>query len=98
MEPVPPPEIPQKALWALLLIPPGVTFVLSLLTGDGNLMLAVPLLGIMTILFWQGKFVAVMRRRYRGRSMTLMGFFFLIGQMIICFCLWFGTCLANVNF
>ena len=54
MVPAPPPEIPQKVLWASLLIPPGLAFVPSPLTGGGVL----------------------------------------IGQVIICFYLWFGTCLA----
>ena len=94
MEPSPPPEIPRKALWASLLIPPGITLLLSLLTEDGNLILAVPLLGIIAILFCQGQFTELMKRRYQGRSVALMGFFFFMGQVIICTCLWFGTCLA----
>jgi hypothetical protein len=95
MEPEPPPKIPRKALWATLLIPPGVVFGLSLLTGAGDLTLAVPIVGLLAILFCQAQFMTMMLRCYRGRSMMLMGFFYFMGQVIVGFSLWLGGCLIR---
>ncbi|WP_035613088.1 hypothetical protein [Haloferula sp. BvORR071] len=98
-----PPQIPQRKLWTTLLAPPLLTGGLNLIIaalreglGDGGvtLSLCVPLVGLVAIFVGLVHFLACLRVRYRGNSVVLSGFGYFIGQVVICFAVWFGTCLA----
>lgn len=99
--PVPqePPQIPRGKLWASLLVPPLFSVLLTAILagatrhnyGEGGLaVLPLGLIAIITCLF---PFLACLRVRYRGTSVTLLGWGYFLGQIILCLSLWFGTCL-----
>lgn len=99
--PVPqaPPEIPRGKLWTSLLVPPLLSTFLTLILAAASkkdygiaamVVLPVGLIAIIACLF---PFLACLRIRYRGRSVTLLGWGFFLGQIILCLSLWFGACL-----
>jgi hypothetical protein len=47
---------------------------------------------LVTILFCLASFVSAWKVRYRGRSLVLTSFGYLLGQIILCLGLWFGGC------
>ena len=99
--PAPPPEIPRKSLWTTLAIPPAITttgtLVMSMIFGSRNYgaemlwMLPIGLIAIITCLVF---FVRVFRIRYRGRTLVLTSIGYFLGQVILCLCLWFGSCMV----
>ena len=103
-EPTPPEEPPvisQRRLWTALLGPTAATLLFSLpaMLGSGDIegsILLSPLGALITIVICQVLFLRTMKVRYRGRSMALLGFGFFIGQLVICFAVWFGACVLVV--
>lgn len=96
-----PPPIPRGKLWASLVTPPGISVIGTLVAGAyatqnsyGIEFLFVLPLGLLAILVCLAFFISAWRVRYRGRSLVLTGFGFLLGQIIVCLTLWFGTCMV----
>jgi hypothetical protein len=99
--PQPVPEIPRRALWTILLLPPVLTvlanFAISLAGGrrgdlDG-LMMMVPFCMFFVILALAFRFNEIANRRYRGRSFAFLAFAYFFGQILLCLTLWAGSCL-----
>ena len=94
-----PPQIPRGKLWTCLLAPPLLSGLLTAILaaatrheyGQGAVVvLPVGLAAIIICLF---PFLACLRVRYQGRSVTLLGWGYFLGQIIVCLSIWFGTCL-----
>ncbi len=97
--PLPPPRIPRGKLWASLAIPPAATFIANCITGlnwsrndYGASFLWVPLMSLVLIIGFLLSFSSALRPRFQGRSAVLLGFFYFIGQVVICLAVWFGSC------
>lgn len=102
--PTPPPEVPKNKLWATLLIPPVLTVIGTFVAGAtynsnnyGMEFLAVLPVGLLTILCCLITFINAWKVRYRGRSLVLTSIGYVLGQIILCLGLWFGTCLLFVS-
>ncbi len=99
--PTPPPEIPKGKLWTALLLPPAIMCAGSLIVGDaaarsssyGEEFLVMLPVGLVTILVTAVLFVRVWGVRYHGRSLVLTTLGYILGQVILCFAVWFGCCL-----
>jgi hypothetical protein len=98
--PISPPSIPRGNLWRSLVIPPAATFIVNCITGlnwsrndYGVSFLWVPLMALVLIVGFLFSFNAALRPRYQGRSAVLLGFFYFIGQIVVCLAVWFGSCL-----
>ncbi|WP_193212757.1 hypothetical protein [Luteolibacter marinus] len=98
--PEPVPEVPRRKLWTSLMVPPLVTAIATLvLSGVANagrnygaeLLFVLPL-GLVTILICMVPFTQALKVRYRGRGLVLTSIGYLLGQIIVCLCLWFGCC------
>lgn len=97
--PASPPRVPRGKLWASLAIPPAATFIANCLTGlnwsrndYGASFLWVPLLSLTLTIVFLVRFNSALRPHYQGRSAVLLGFFYFIGQIVICLAVWFGSC------
>jgi hypothetical protein len=97
--PTPPPDIPRGLLWTSLMAPPLMTSILTMVIGAtykrtsyGEAFLLVLPVALLTILFCLASFVSAWKVRYRGRSLVLTSFGYLLGQIILCLGLWFGGC------
>ena len=97
--PLPPPRIPRGKLWASLVIPPAATFIANWITGlnwnhndYGQSFLWVPILSLFLTIGFVFSFNASLRPRFQGPSVLLLGFFYFIGQIVICLAVWFGSC------
>jgi hypothetical protein len=97
--PAPPPSIPRGKLWASLMAPPGATFIANCITGlnwsrndYGVSFLWVPILSLVLTIGYLFSFNSALYPRYQGRSAILLGFFYFIGQIVICLAVWFGSC------
>jgi len=86
--PPPPPEIHRGLLWISLLIPPVIAGV-----GTPIFLLSNILITLIAIVFGLHMFVVSVSDRYRGRSLTLLGFGYFIGQSMICLVAGLGSCL-----
>ena len=102
--PVPPPRMQQGKLWTSLAVPPVATFIATCLTGlnwnrndYGFSFLWVPLLSLALTYGFLFPFDSALRPRYQGRSSVLLGWFYFIGQIVICLAVWFGSCVLFVN-
>lgn len=102
--PAPPPEVPKNKLWASLSIPPAVTVMGTFLAGGAHTpssygieFLFVLPVGLLTILCCLVTFINAWKVRYRGRSLVLTSIGYVLGQIILCLGLWFGTCLLFVT-
>lgn len=100
--PQPLPEVPRKALWLTLGLPPGITSLLGcalasnsdLRTGAGaGLLLLTPLLIFAGLIHGATIFSTLVGKRYRGPSLIFLVLSYLLGQIIVCLTLWIGTCL-----
>lgn len=96
---LPPPKISRGKLWASLIAPPGATFLANCITGlnwnrndYGASFLWVPILSLVLAIGFLFIFNSSVRPRYQGRSAILLGFFYVIGQIVICLAVWFGSC------
>jgi hypothetical protein len=74
-------------LWATLLIPPLLAGLGAPLLLFGNIVLVA-----ITIIVCLFVFLAVMQVRYRGNSLTFLGFAYFIGQSMICLVVGLGSC------
>ncbi len=83
-----PPEISRGKLWVTLLIPPLVAGFGTPLFGVNNIVIAT-----VTIVIFMIAFMGVVHVRYRGHSLTFLGFAYLIGQSMICLVVGWGACL-----
>ena len=97
--PVPVPGIARGKLWVSLAAPPAATFIANCITGlnwarndYGASFLWVPILSLVLIIGFLFSFNSALRPRYQGRSAVLLGFFYLIGQIVVCLAVWFGSC------
>jgi hypothetical protein len=52
---------------------------------------------LLTILCCLVTFISAWKVRYRGRSLVLTSIGYVLGQIILCLGLWFGTCLLFVT-
>lgn len=102
--PAPPPEVPKNKLWASLSIPPVLTVIGTLVAGGahsptsyGIEFLFVLPVGLLTIFCCLVPFIKAWGVRYRGRSLVLTSIGYVLGQIILCLGLWFGTCLLFVT-
>ena len=101
--PQPLPEIPRGRLWASLLVPPLLTvastavLVQKTVNDYGIGGLGVLPLGLIAVIVCLFPFLRALRVRYQGRSVTLLGWGFFIGQIVICLTVWYGTCLVVFN-
>ncbi len=91
--------IPQGPLWATLAIPPVLTLLPNIAIGlgsknggDGGLSLLIPLVMFFVIPGLTFQFHAIIRPRYRGRSLVFLVSPYFLGQMIVCLALWIGSC------
>lgn len=93
----PMPETPKGRLWASLGLPALVTLVGSLIAGwlakggDRFEFLFVLPFGALAILVGYLMFSSV----WRGESVYLISFCYLIGQLILCTGVWFGCCIIS---
>lgn len=85
--PPPPPEIHRGLLWISLLIPPVIAGVGTPIFLIYNIFIA-----LIAIVLGLHMFVISLSDRYRGRSLTLLGFGYFIGQSIICSIVGLGSC------
>ncbi|MEO1836840.1 MAG: hypothetical protein ABGZ49_15265 [Akkermansiaceae bacterium] len=104
--PLPPLPPPPTKLWTCLLLPLAVTLVSSIVvmillgagvadSYDALVYLLVPgAAGALAGLLGTPGFVLLMRQRYRGRSLWLLGFAYPIGQIVLSGVTGFGACLA----
>ena len=97
--PQPVPTIAKGPLWCALAIPPGVTLVANVAIGlsskivdAGGLSLLIPPLMFFVILGLSFRFHAIVKPRYRGRSLGFLTTAYFLGQIIVCLALWIGTC------
>ena len=97
--PSPVPVILRGPLWLACSIPPMATLVGNLLAifvrspsdyGVGFLM--VPMVVLFIIGLITPLFNLAVRTRYRGRSLVFLTCAFILGQIIVCLALWFGSC------
>jgi len=102
--PTPLPRIPRAKLWATLVVPPVATFIANCLTGvSGNhgdygvSFLWVPLFSLAMTGVFLYQFNKVLRPCYQGRSAVMLGFFYFIGQIVVCLAVWFGSCFLFIN-
>ncbi len=100
--PKPLPQISRGSLWSALAMPPVATVIANCLIvlcwnrrSDpyGMIFLLVPLLLLPTILCLSFQFSVALKEHYQDRSARLHGFFYFIGQLVICFAVWFGSCM-----
>jgi hypothetical protein len=99
--PAPLPELPRKKLWTVLAIPPVImtvgTVIMSMIFGSKNYgaemlwMLPAGLIAIITCLVF---FIRAFRVRYHGRTLVLTAIGYFLGEVIVCLCLWFGSCVV----
>lgn len=102
--PVVPPPIHRGKMWVTLAAPTVVAVLCNLCIGlsgkkdayGAHYLGALPFIGI-AILIGVFCFYAVIRKRYRGRSIGLLIFGYLLGQIGICVAVWFGTCLLALE-
>lgn len=101
------PEIPEPGpgpengkLWVSLFSPPAATLLANCITGlnwsrndYGVSFLWVPILSLILTIGFLFRFHSTLRPRYQGRSAILLGFFYFIGQIVVCLAVWFGSCL-----
>ena len=97
--PPPYPKIPLKPLWISLAVPPLISVIpnllLGLLTHGGDAWaytLWSPPLALCFIIVFLFPYKNAVKHRYRGTSLVLLGWAYVIGQIIVCTALWFGTC------
>ena len=97
--PSPVPVIPRGPLWLACSIPPAATLIGNLLasffrnTSDYSVcFLLVPLVVLFIIGLITPLFNLAVRTRYRGRSLVFLNCAFILGQIIVCLALWFGSC------
>lgn len=97
--PQPVPEIPRGALWTTLGIPPVVTLVTNMAIGifsrnggDAGISLLIPPVMFFVILGLSFRFHAIVKPRYRGRSLVFLTSAYFLGQIIVCLALWIGSC------
>ena len=94
--PEPLPAIPLGKLWVALLAPSLLTLLLTLAFGSSryleSLIMATPLASLIIIIYFLRSFLNALRVRYRGRSVTLLGWGYFIGQVFLCLAAWIGTC------
>ena len=102
--PLPLPRIPRAKLWTALAVPPVATFIANCLTGVcwnrndyGVSFLWVPLLSLALTIIFLFRFNSALRPCYQGRSAVMLGFFYFIGQIVICLAVWFGSCFLFIN-
>ena len=102
--PQPVPIIPRGPLWIACSIPPGAILAGNLIASFfrspndyGVVFLAVPVVVFFIIVGITPLFNLAVRVRYRGRSLVFLNCAFVLGQIIICLALWFGSCLLFVN-
>jgi hypothetical protein len=91
----PEPEIPRGRLWLVLLTPPLLTGLGSLVAGLPNfflLYLLTPLIAFFGIIWGSIRFNELIRFLHLGGFRDLIVFFYLIGQIVICFAVWYGSC------
>jgi len=83
-----PPKINLAQLWVSLLMPP-------LVAGIGTPFFLIGNIGVTALVFVIGMavFLDCMSERFRGRSLTLLGFGYLVGQLVICTAVGAGACL-----
>ena len=91
--------IPQGPLWGTLAIPPVLTLLPNITIGlssrnggDGGLSLLIPVVMFFVILGLTFRFHAIIRPRYRGRSLVFLVTAYFLGQIIVCLALWIGSC------
>jgi len=97
--PQPVAAIPRGPLWVVLAIPPATTLIANLAIGlysrnggDGGVSLLLPVVMFFVILGLLFRFLAIIKPRYRGRSLVFLGFAYFLGQIIVCLTLWIGSC------
>jgi hypothetical protein len=93
--PKPVPEIPRGRLWLVLLTPPLLMGVGNLIAGCSNfylLYLVTPIVAFFGIIWGAIRFNELIRFRHLGGFRDLIVFFYLLGQIVTSFALWFGTC------
>jgi len=96
--PQPVPEIPRGPLWYCLAIPPALTVVTNGLiasfggTGPAIASLAIPVVIFFVICGLTQFFNDTITKRYQGRSVVFLNLAYFFGQIIVCFALWFGSC------
>ncbi|OYV04185.1 MAG: hypothetical protein CFE26_18245 [Verrucomicrobiales bacterium VVV1] len=95
----PVPEIPRGRLWLALLTPPLLMGVGNLVAGLSKflpLYLVTPIVAFFGIIWGAIHFNELMRFRHLGGFRDLIVFFYLIGQIVICLALWYGSCFLFV--
>jgi hypothetical protein len=102
--PMPVPEIPRLPLWIACSIPPVATLLGNLVVSFvrnpdpyGATFLWVPVVVFFIILVLTPLFHQAVRVRYRGRSLVFLNCAYVLGEIIICLALWFGSCFLLVN-
>jgi hypothetical protein len=95
--PEPWPEVPKGAMWRSLAIPPLVTLAGNLIivsARDSVLDEAASLLlaaaGFLVIVICLACFNAAVGKRYRGQSKVFLGWFYFLGQVIVCLAIGLG--------
>ncbi|MBC8126323.1 MAG: hypothetical protein H8M99_04145 [Gloeobacteraceae cyanobacterium ES-bin-144] len=103
-EPPPVPTLSKASLWTVLSIPTLLTLIGNVIvhftSGDGDYgsnYLVTPMVMFFVILILTPFFNHVVRSRYRGRSLVFLNFGFILGQMMVCLAVWFGSCLLLIS-
>lgn len=97
--PEPVPKIATGPLWCALAIPPAVTLVANIAIGVASknvdvagYSLLIPPLMFFVISALCFRFHAIVKPRYRGRSLVFLTCSYFLGQIIVCLALWIGSC------
>ncbi|MEO5914736.1 MAG: hypothetical protein ABIS50_10915 [Luteolibacter sp.] len=95
-EPGIPTPIPRGPLWLSLLAPPVVvTLVMLLICLSGvprEFLIPVPAILFFPLLSFLYVFNGAVGKRYKGTSLLVLGWFYFLGQVIVCFTVWVGSC------
>jgi hypothetical protein len=93
--PQPVPEIPKRALWLTLGVPPVAAVLAGMMIAifDESEFVAFPaaMVCILTTVAGLGQFDALMARRYQGHSAVFLSWAYILGQMILCAALGTGV-------
>ncbi len=98
--PRPVPEVPRKALWISLAVPPAATLLGNLIVAGceprnnyGTTFLWVPIVVFFVIFGFLFMFKNAVGTRYRGRSVVYLNIAYFLGQIIVCIVMWVGSCM-----
>jgi hypothetical protein len=97
--PPPEPRVPMGKLWTALVVPPVLAAIAGIVSGVDfgvgldavRYVFMIVTAGFTVMLFL---FASAVRARYRGPSLLYLNVAFVLGQIIVCTAVVFGSCLV----